>query len=501
MTVGVLARRIVLDRSVHRFDRGRVLLGGSPMRLVRLSAAGARLLAGWVEGGSIGADEGSARLLRRLLDSGLVHPVAAPGSRSPDEVTLVVPVKDNPAGLARLLAATTEFAHRVIVDDGSADAVPTATIRHPRPLGPAAARNAGWRRATTEFVAFVDSDVVPRPGWLDSALALFDDPRVAAVAPRVTSPPGTAAPTSVAAYEASHSSLDMGAEPAVVRPLSRVGYVPTAALIVRRAALAELGGFDERLRFGEDVDVVWRLTDAGHLVRYHPAAVVTHRPRATLGSWLRQRYDYGTSAAPLARRHPGRLACARVSAWHALSWGALVVALGPARPDRAARGLRRAARSPVLRGSAVVVPALVATALPARRLRGRGVPTAAALAVGAGGHLAAGLALADAVRRTWWPVLMGTRLGRRLVLLSLLPCLVEALRGRRGPAWFAMRLADQAAYSLGVWAGCLRARTAAPLLPDLRVGTGARPGRAAPSTPPRASASRPRVDRPAQAAS
>ncbi|WP_143860849.1 glycosyltransferase, partial [Nocardia cerradoensis] len=77
------------------------------------------------------------------------------------------PVKDNPAGLARLLAATTEFAHRVIVDDGSADAVPTATIRHPRPLGPAAARNAGWRRATTEFVAFVDSDVVPRPGWLD----------------------------------------------------------------------------------------------------------------------------------------------------------------------------------------------------------------------------------------------------------------------------------------------------------------------------------------------
>ncbi|MBF6096422.1 glycosyltransferase family 2 protein, partial [Nocardia cyriacigeorgica] len=95
------------------------------------------------------------------------------------------------------------------------------------------------------------------------------------------------------------------------------------------AALAELGGFDERLRFGEDVDVVWRLTDAGHLVRYHPAAVVTHRPRATLGSWLRQRYDYGTSAAPLARRHPGRLACARVSAWHALSWGALVVALGP----------------------------------------------------------------------------------------------------------------------------------------------------------------------------
>ena len=70
-------------------------------------------------------------------------------------------------------------------------------------------------------------------------------------------------------------------------------YVPSAALIVRAPVR-----FDETLRYGEDVDLVWRLLDAGHRVVYDPSVVVRHHEADV----LRRRFRYGTSAAPLAAR-------------------------------------------------------------------------------------------------------------------------------------------------------------------------------------------------------
>ena len=74
-------------------------------------------------------------------------------------------------------------------------------------------------------------------------------------------------------------------EPARVAAGTRVSYVPAAALVVRTEALRAIGGFDETLRVGEDVDAVWRLIDAGYRCRYEPSVVVHHRPRSTLSAW------------------------------------------------------------------------------------------------------------------------------------------------------------------------------------------------------------------------
>ncbi|MYR59508.1 glycosyltransferase, partial [Streptomyces sp. SID625] len=148
-------------------------------------------------------------------------------------------------------------------------------VRHPVSRGPAAARNSGWRLAGTELVAFLDADVVPEPGWLEALLPHFADPRVAAVAPRVRSRPGGSV---LERYERERSPLDLGPLPAVVRPGSRVSYVPTAALVVRVSALRALDGFDESLRYGEDVDLVWRLAARDLLVRYEPGSEVRHAP-------------------------------------------------------------------------------------------------------------------------------------------------------------------------------------------------------------------------------
>ncbi|MQA63358.1 MAG: mycofactocin system glycosyltransferase [Actinophytocola sp.] len=444
--------RLVADESLRRYRDGKVVLGGSPLRLLRLSSSGGARLRRWLSGEPVGDDAPSRALARRLLDTGLVHPEPGHATHTPADVTLVVPVKDNAEGVRRLRAATMELGAQVVVDDGSAAPLLHATMRHPAPRGPAAARNTGWRAATTELVAFLDSDTHPEPGWLDTVLPLFGDPDVLAVAPRVVSDYQCSNTDNhsrpVAAYEAERSSLDMGTRPASVRPMSRVSYVPTAALVVRRAALSEAGGFDETLRYGEDVDLVWRLIAGGGVVRYQPSSVVRHEPRPTLRSWLRQRFDYGTSAAPLAARHPGRLACARLSRAAAVTW--TLVALGQPRAGFGA--------------------ALTSGTLLPRTLRRQGIPVLAAARLAAQSQLGAGAMLADATRRAWWPLALLSRRGRRALLAALVPCVVQAVSHRHDldpVRWAALRVADDLAYGAGVWAGCLRHRTLAPLLPRL----------------------------------
>jgi len=435
--------RVRIDSSVRRYGDGRLVLGGAPLRLLRLSARGAHLLDSWAADTPIGAADAETRLARRLVDAGVLHPKAEGGTGfSVCDVTLIVPVKDNAEGVAQLLAGASELGDRIVVDDGSGTPIPGAHIRHHTARGPAAARNAGARRATTDLIAFLDSDTAPDPHWLHAVLPLFGDPAVAAVAPRIRSLPDGP----LGAYEADRGSLDMGPRPAVVQPGGRVRYVPSAALVVRRAALSTVGGFDETLRYGEDVDLVWRLMAGGKIVRYQPDSIVWHHPRDTLRAWLRQRFDYGTSAAPLARRHPGRLHCA-VGSPAAAGWG-LAIAGHPA------AGLSAAA---------------IEASVSAWRLRRTGLPLSAAVAVSARALLRTGPHLAEAVRRAWWPILaIVTGRRRRYVLgAAVLPIIAETLLRRRGPRWAALRLADDLAYGLGVWSGCLRHRTAAPLLPRL----------------------------------
>ncbi len=235
--------------------------------------------------------------------------------------TIVIPVRDRPSDLARLLYGVRPLESGtlkgsdplsvVVVDDGSEVPVAGATIRREVSGGPAVARNEGLRRVTTEFVAFLDSDTVPPGDWIEQLAGHFEDPRVAAVAPRIR------------ALDGKRSPLDMGKHAAEVGPGRHVSYVPAAALLVRRAALPD-DPFDPDLRYGEDVDLIWRLIDAGWRVRYDPSVVVGHEERDT----LRRRFMYGTSAAALQQRHPGRLKHVIVRPWPAATL-ALIVARQP----------------------------------------------------------------------------------------------------------------------------------------------------------------------------
>ena len=95
-----------------------------------------------------------------------------------------------------------------------------------------------------------------------------------------------------ARYEAAHSPLDLGAEPARVAPGTRVSYLPAAVMVCRVDVIHALNGFDPELRTGEDVDLVWRAVAAGHRVRYEPESVVHHHPRDSVRAACRLSVRY-----------------------------------------------------------------------------------------------------------------------------------------------------------------------------------------------------------------
>lgn len=456
-------RRFTVDQSWwrNRSRRGDTVTAGSPMRLFRFASAASPLL-DQLEAGDVIDDpsSGEDHLLERLLGAGAIHERFSSAEVSLDDVTIVIPARD-PADIEGLVASLPSVHRVIVVDDGSSPPIPTISGVHvhrlPASVGPAGARNAGLESVESDVVLFIDADVdLPATArqssfWIP-LLGHFTDRRVGLVAPRVTSTPGA---TALARYEETDSPLDMGPHPARVHLGGLLSYVPSAAMAVRTTDLQRVGGFDAAMRYGEDVDLVWRLDAAGIHCRYEPTVILHHRPRDTWVEAGRQRFHYGTSAAQLEQGHPGALAPVRLPAWTAGAWTAALCG------------------HPLM--------ALVAAGAPAWRLHGSlrsRVPIEDAIVVTrllVHGHLLAGRALAQAITRTWWPLMaMASPFSRRVRWIWMLAVVVPGLwrwKSRRSTLdplrYLAARGVDDLAYGSGVWAGVIGTGRVGALRPAL----------------------------------
>lgn len=459
---------VQVDRRVRVLGQGSALLGGSPTRLLRLAPAAQDMLA---NGRLKVHDAASAQLARTLLDATVAHPRPASGPSHRD-VTVVIPVRDNASGVRRLVASLRGL-RVIVVDDGSSKPIEAEdfsgvhcdveVLHHAQSRGPAAARNTGLAACTTDFIAFIDSDVVPKRGWLEALLGHFCDPTVALVAPRIVGL--SQGDHLVARYEAVRSSLDLGHREAPVIPYTTVSYVPSAAIICRSSALRDIGGFDETLRAGEDVDLCWRLVEAGARLRYEPVALVAHDHRTELRDWLARKAFYGSSAAPLSARHPDKTAPLLISGWALAAW--VLMAVGS--------------------GLGYLASLLVAT-LTGRRIaktmRGAETQIADVVVVAIRGLWSAALQLASAICRHYWPVALVAAIlsahCRRVVVVAAVVDGVADWLSRSGATedgarpiglvtYLLLKRLDDLAYGLGLWYGVAQERNLRPLKPQIRI--------------------------------
>lgn len=225
-------------------------------------------------------------------------------------VSVIVAARDAAAGMERLMermAAQTLAGPQVeivVIDDGSRDGATAAVaesagavvIRRDRSAGAYVARNAGVARATAGILAFTDADCLPRRDWLERGLAALDDREVELAAGHVEVLLGPR-PT-IAAL------VDLGRHLHQQRNVA-AGFGATANLFVRRSVLEAVGGFDERLRSGGDLEFGLRATAAGHRLVYASDAVVEHPARAAGAELAAKSLRLGRSRAQLATMdHP-----------------------------------------------------------------------------------------------------------------------------------------------------------------------------------------------------
>lgn len=257
-----------------------------------------------------GAEAGTGARARARAQAGAGAGIAPEGAIKP--ITIVIPGRDCAQTIGPCLSALVPLlagplVERIVfVDDGSRDTSAAVAagfgveVVRGAGRGAGAARNLGWRRATTPWVWFVDSDCVAEPDALPQLWQHLQ------TAPR---------PETIAAVGGSYANLrphsllaSLIHEEIVARHAQmpdEVGTLATFNVLYRTEVLQTLGGFDERFYKGQDAELAYRVRDAGWRLRFCPASRVGHFHLDQLAPYLRVQRQQGYWRAWLVHHHPG----------------------------------------------------------------------------------------------------------------------------------------------------------------------------------------------------
>ena len=216
----------------------------------------------------------------------------------------------------------------IVVNDGSrdrtleiAESYPYCRIISQPNMGLSVARNVGAEAATGEIVAYTDSDCVADPDWLRYLVAKMTAGGLAACGgPNFPPPEDSLVPAAVAVAPGGPTHVLLSDEVAE--------HIAGCNMAFRRDTLLGLGGFDPIYRAaGDDVDLCWRLQDAGYAIGFSPAATVWHFRRNTVKAYCNQQRGYGKAEALVYSKHPFRFNLFGQAKWLGRIYGDLSTSL------------------------------------------------------------------------------------------------------------------------------------------------------------------------------
>jgi GT2 family glycosyltransferase len=246
--------------------------------------------------------------------------------QAPPRVSVVVCTYNGGRTLAQCLRSLQNLDYPdyevIVVDDGSTDKTPDLlaehgnirVVRQPN-NGLSAARNAGLRAATGAIIAYTDDDCFADVDWLTHLVHQFQLSDAAAVGgPNLTPDDG---------WLAACVAASPGQPTHVLESDQVAEHIPGCNMAFRREALEAINGFDPQYRkAGDDVDVCWRLQQAGYWITFAPGAFVWHHRRHHPRAYFRQQAGYGEAEALLRFKHPDRFNGRGDGKWRGVLYGA-----------------------------------------------------------------------------------------------------------------------------------------------------------------------------------
>ena len=221
----------------------------------------------------------------------------------------------------------------IVVDDGSTDGAGDIALEYnvrvirTENRGLSNARNLGLAAATEEIIAYLDDDASPDPDWLSYLALTFQRANSAGVGgPNIPFPDDGEVAACIA-----HAP---GGPTHVLLSDQEAEHIPGCNMAFRRDWLQSIGGFDSQFRVaGDDVDVCWRIQEAGGRLGFNPAAMVLHHCRGTLRGFWKQQVGYGKAEAMVERKWPEKYNTAGQ-----IAWGGRIYSDGLLRSVQCARG-------------------------------------------------------------------------------------------------------------------------------------------------------------------
>lgn len=236
------------------------------------------------------------------------------------KVSVVVPVRNAENTIELCLRSLMKQSYAktevIVVDNMSTDKTKEKITRYPvilleeKKINSYAARNTGIREASGEVIAFIDSDCVATSDWIRSLVKYYSDINIGGVGGQILPYINHKPRSIIEKYAISakcYPTYPYKTEKPIVlnrqRGILLAGVLFTANASYRKSILDELGGFDENLKSGGDIDMSYRVQDIGYKLIWDPQAIVYHIQRSTCKDLIQQYFRYGTCVAPLVSKH------------------------------------------------------------------------------------------------------------------------------------------------------------------------------------------------------
>ena len=254
-------------------------------------------------------------------------------------VSVIIPVRNRPDDIDVCLQSLKELDYPddkleiIVVDDASTDQTPDVVCRYPvRLIGlkqhkqASYCRNLAARHARGDILAFIDSDCLAGSAWLRELVPAFKDAHLGACGGVVDNYFNE---NGLDRYEKVKSSLNVSSWFRRSQKDDPFFYLPACNLLARRPLFLELGGFNEELVVGEDVDFCWRIRKRGYQIEYRPQGRVYHKHRNRVFSFCRRRFEYGTSEPLLNKLHPEKIKEICFPLLTSLFWAGIILSMIP----------------------------------------------------------------------------------------------------------------------------------------------------------------------------
>lgn len=221
--------------------------------------------------------------------------------------SVIIPTRNRPQALVDCLHSFTTLDYPagawelIVVNDGGEQLLAVSNQLQTRltlqlvtiaAAGPAAARNAGARLASGDYLAFTDDDCRVSPDWLQQFARGFAQTGLDALGGQTLNPQAGRVGASASQFlvDFLYDYMQDQSGNGLLLVSNNVAY--------RREAFAAVGGFDESfpLAAAEDMEISYRLVQRGYRQAYYPPAKVWHHHRLSAWGHLRQQFRYGRGA-------------------------------------------------------------------------------------------------------------------------------------------------------------------------------------------------------------